>query len=67
MKVTAKHWLNYNGKWYKAGETFEVEDPDAAKDFAVEKAERQEGYVSEVFPPDEEAPKRRGRPKKTED
>lgn len=24
-------------------------------------------YVSEVFPPDEEAPKRRGRPKKSED
>ena len=24
-------------------------------------------YVSEVFPPDEEAPKRRGRPRKTED
>ena len=26
-----------------------------------------EEFVSEVFPPDEEAPKRRGRPRKTED
>lgn len=26
-----------------------------------------EEFVSEVFPPDEEAPKRRGRPKKTEE
>lgn len=26
-----------------------------------------EEFVSEVFPPDEEAPKRRGRPKKSEE
>lgn len=62
MKVKAKHWLNYNGVWYKGGEEFEVEDIEQVKDY-VDPVE----FVSDVFPPDEvpnEAPKRRGRPKK---
>lgn len=25
MKVRAKHWINVNGDWHKAGEIFEVE------------------------------------------
>lgn len=29
--------------------------------------EPKEEFVSEIFPPDEEAPKKRGRPKKTEE
>ncbi len=70
MKVKAKHWLNYNGTWHKGGETFEVDDFDTVKDHAEKvgeaKEEVKEQYVSEIFPP-EEQPKRRGRPKKTED
>ena len=71
MKVKAKHWLNYNGVWHRAGETFEVEDFDTVKDHAEKvgeaKEEVKEQYVSEIFPPVEEQPKRRGRPKKTEE
>lgn len=68
MKVRAKHWLNYNGVWHKAGEIFDVDNFDEVREYAV-----QVGYVSDVFPPDEpektpaEAPKKRGgRKKKTE-
>lgn len=67
MKVKAKHWINYNGAWHKAGETFEVEDFEEVKDHADKVVEEPEQYVSEIFPPVEEQPKRRGRPKKTEE
>ena len=72
MKVTAKHWLNYNGVWYKGGDTFEADDFDEIKEHAekveeaVEETVEETQYVSEIFPPVEQ-PKRRGRPKKSED
>ena len=74
MKVKAKHWLNYNGVWHKGGETFEVDSFDEVKGHAEkvneEVQETGNTYISEIFPPvDEpvEQPKKRGRPKKTED
>lgn len=66
MKVTAKCWLNYNGVWHKGGESFDVDNIEEIKDYVTVNSE----YVSEIFPSDEpvvEPPKRRGRPKKTED
>ena len=40
MKVTATHNINVDGKWYKAGETYEVPDekplPDSAEKVAGE-------------------------------
>lgn len=66
MRVKAKHWLNYNGVWHKGGDIFEADDFDEIKEH-VEKVDTEETqYVSEIFPPVEQ-PKRRGRPKKTED
>ena len=55
MKVRAKHWLNF----------FDTVKEHAEK-VGEAKEEAKEQYVSEIFPP-EEQPKRRGRPKKTED
>lgn len=68
MKVKAKHWLNYNGVWHKGGDIFEANDFEAIKEHVekVEETVEETQYVSEIFPP-EEQPKRRGRPKKTED
>lgn len=74
MKVIAKHWLNYNGVWHKGGDAFDVDDFEDVKEHA-EKAEEEtdkvdETYVSNIFPPADEPaeqPKKRGRPKKTED
>ena len=56
MKVRAKHWVNYNGTWYKGGDEFEADNFNDVKEFAsmVEAPE----FVSEVFPPDE-TPKRK--------
>ena len=64
MKVVAKHWLNYNGVWYKGGDEFDVDDFDAVREHADMK---KDGFVSEVFPPDTESTKQpnRGRKKKT--
>lgn len=68
MKVIAKHWINYNGVWHRHGEIFDVEDFDTVRGHVekVDEAKEEATYVSEIFPP-EEQPKRRGRPKKTED
>lgn len=68
MRVKAKHWLNYNGVWHKGGDTFETNDFEAIKEHVekVEETVEETQYVSEIFPPDEQ-PKRRGRPKKSED
>ena len=67
MKVIAKHWLNYSGVWHKGGEIFDADDYEAVKDYVTPV---REGFVSEVFPPDEEkpaeTPRRRGRPRKTD-
>lgn len=64
MKVIAKHNLNHNGVWHKGGEEFDTEDYAEIKAYVTPV---QKNFVSEVFPPDEEVPKRRGRPKKTEE
>ena len=62
MKVIARHWLNYNGVWHKAGEEFEVDDFEAVKEYVdVRPRTGGEEFVSEVFPPE---PKKRGRAKK---
>ena len=70
ITVRAKHWLNYNGTWYKGGETFEIDpnDKDAVAQYVTVIGE----FVSDVFPPEEPkaeqpapTPKRRGRPKKS--
>ena len=29
MKVVAKHWVNVNGTWYRAGETYDDGKPEA--------------------------------------
>ena len=61
MKVKAKHRVNYNGVWYKGGDVFTVDDYETVKEYA-DKIE--EAFVSEVFPPIDETPKKRGRQKK---
>lgn len=65
MKVVAKHWLNYNGVWYKGGDEFEVDDFETVKEYADMK---RDSFVSEVFPPEKESTEqpKRGRKKKTE-
>lgn len=66
MKAVAKHWLNYNGVWYKGGDEFDVDDFEAVREHADMK---KDGFVSEVFPPNAEQPEQprtRGRKKKTE-
>jgi hypothetical protein len=61
MKVKAKHNFNHNGVYHFGGEVFDVEDTSEIEDY-VEPLR----YVSSVFPPDE-TPKRRGRPRKTQE
>jgi len=31
MKVTAQHWVNHNGHWYQAGETYDDGRPEIAE------------------------------------
>ena len=65
MKVKAKHWLKYNGIWYRGGDEFEIPTTDAeALGGMVEIAETP--VHVEPAEPEEEQPKRRGRPKKSE-
>lgn len=74
MKVRAKHWINYNGAWHKGGDEFEIDDAEiiegvelieAAQDEqSVEPVEAEPKFQSEIFPPEEKAPKKRGRPRK---
>lgn len=74
MKVRAKHWINYNGCWHKGGEEFEIDDAEildgvelieaAQEEQSVEPVEAEPEFQSEIFPPEEEAPKKRGRPRK---
>ena len=65
MKVKAKHWLKYNGVWYRGGDEFEIPTTDAeALDGMVEIAETP--VHVEPVEPEEDQPKRRGRPKKSE-
>ena len=65
MRVKAKCWVNYNGVWHKGGEIFNVESEEEVKGLVVVS----DDFVSDIFPPEEtvEEPKRRGRPRKTED
>ena len=81
MRVRAKCWINHNGTWHKGGEEFEIEDTEILDGVEIVKAEiavesapvevgaepTQDGeFKSEIFPPlDEEAPKKRGRPRKS--
>lgn len=78
MKVRAKHWINYNGTWHKGGEEFEIDDSEILDgvEFVEAAQEEQQAatpvepepeFQSEIFPPEEEAPKRRGRPRKNPD
>lgn len=75
MKVRAKHWINYNGVWHKGGDKFDIEDSEildgvefieAEQDEQAEKPVEAE-FTSEIFPPEEETPKKRGRPRKNPD
>lgn len=48
MKVTATHWVNVDGVWYQAGQTYDDGNPEIAESTKrVEKAE-----------PEQEQPKR---------
>ena len=61
MKVRAKHFLKYNGMWYRGGETFEISTTEATE--LEDMIEVAETPVSEKEPekPAAEQPKRRPR------
>lgn len=69
MKVKARHWLNHDGTWYRAGETFEISTGDLDEMRGV--VELAETPVTDNIGVDAdgevETVKRRGRPKKSED
>ena len=70
MKVRAKHWVKYDGSWYRPGQEFdisitEVDQMSADVDVAEPLDRDAEPDTAEV-PALEEKPSRRGgRPKKT--
>ena len=64
MKVKAKHWLNHDGTWYRAGETFEISTSDA--EALADSVEISETPVRAAETEETEAPKRRGRPRRTD-
>lgn len=72
MKLKAKHWVNYQGTWYKAGDVFKIFDGEAEemKNFG-EIIEEDEPKQAEDEPEPEEAgqeePVRRGRKRKLEE
>ena len=67
MKVKAKHWLNANGEWHRAGDEFDVESIAGMEDSVEVVADTQsrkpeksnDGAAAEEA--QAEAPKRRGR------
>ena len=61
MKVRARHWLNYNGTWYKGGDEFDVDDIEEVKAYVDPLVDMPVVHVSDM----KTTPKR-GRPKKTE-
>lgn len=62
MRVTARCAINHDGELYDFGDELVLSPEDVGRlGDAVEIIEDGE---SEIFPPDEEAPKRKGRPKK---
>lgn len=64
MKVRAKHNINLSGTYYSGGEVFEISTTDAeALGDMIEIAET----PVQVEPEKVEAPKRRGRQKKSEE
>lgn len=68
MKVIARHWVNYNGTWYKGGEEFDADDFETVKAFAEKK--EPDGFVSDVFPPEvnpAETKRKAGRPRKSQE
>ena len=62
MKVTATHWVNHNGVWYQAGETYDDGTPEIAET-ATETQE--EPKVTETPAP--EQPKRQARKRTTKE
>ena len=52
MKVTADHWVNVNGTWYRAGETYDDGNPESAESTPAPAPEAE---------PENEQPKRRKR------
>lgn len=67
--MIAKHWVCYKGTWYRAGEKIQVDAADIEEMKAHAVPDKDEVFVSEVFPPEKEEPKeepkrRRGRPRK---
>ena len=42
MKVTAQHWVNHNGHWYQAGETYDDGRPEAEPTEEVKPEEPEE-------------------------
>lgn len=72
MKATAKHWVKYEGVWYRKGDVFDVPKQDAERmeEFCdIEQNEPDSTHdvaANGAGPEAEEAPKRRGRPRKTE-
>lgn len=66
MKVEAKHWVNYNGKWHKNGDVFTVNDEDAAEMAQFVEVVNIPDDVPESEPEQAEAPKR-GRKRKAEE
>jgi hypothetical protein len=38
MKVKARHWVNYGGRWKRAGEVFDIKDSelDGLKNYVIE-------------------------------
>lgn len=65
MRVKAKNWLKYDGQWRKTGEVFEISTADADElDGMIEAAETPL-INSNTEAAETEQPKRRGRPKQT--
>ena len=60
MKVRARHWLNYNGTWHRAGDEFEVDDIEEVKEYVDPLVDFPVVHVPAEKP-------KRGRPKKTGD
>ena len=60
MKVRARHWLKYDGTWYRGGDVFEVATTDTnSLNGMVDIAE------NAISPETETEKPKRGRPKKT--
>lgn len=59
MKVKAKHNIILDGVLHVGGEVFDVESTDGLADYVEEV-----GYVSDIFPQEEEQPVKKTRSRK---